>query len=393
MTMTTEVRVPDIGDFKDVPVLQVLVREGMRVERETPLVILESEKSTIDIPSPMAGVVAEVSVHPGQKVSQGALILTLNDTGASASAQVGADGTPRRRPYASPAVRAMSRRLGVTLEAVPGTGPRGRILPGDVKAQAAQPQADGVPEAQVLDTAASMAETEFSRFGATARRPLSRVAQRAAANLARNWATIPHVTNFDEADVTALEEFRIAANAERAPEETKLTLLAFLIKVSAAALRRFPDFNASLDGQDLIVKHYCHVGFATDTPAGLLVPVIRDADTKGLRLIASEAAQRIEEARAGRLSLKNMEGGCFTVTSLGSIGGTGFTPIINAPEIAILGAARARIQPRWDGTKFVPRTILPLSLSWDHRAASGAPAARFLSFITEQLSELRRLLL
>jgi pyruvate dehydrogenase E2 component (dihydrolipoamide acetyltransferase) len=417
MTAAIDVRVPDIGDFKNVPVLEVLVQAGMRVEVDTPLLTLESDKATLDVPAPQGGRVRDILVSAGERVSKGSLILTL-EANVSEGEQcaeplhtIASTNEPSRRPeirapasievassartsgrlaYTSPSVRLLCRRLGVDLAAVKGTGPRGRILRQDVQAHVRQ-------RLEAPPTATAMLEDwpriDFERFGAVDRKPLSRIAKRMAANMARNWALIPHVTNFEEADVSDLDAFRQQANLERREGEAKLTMLAFLMKAAATALRRFPELNASLDNDALVLKRYCHVGFATDTPDGLVVPVIRDADTKGLRQIAAEAAEKIALARAGKLKPVDLEGGCFTVSSLGNISGTGFAPIINAPEIAILGAAQARMQARWDGQRFQPQLVLPLSLSWDHRAVSGAAASRFLAFIAAQLSNLRQLLL
>lgn len=416
MSTTFEVRVPDIGDFKDVPVLEILVEPGALVELEAPLITLESEKATIDVPAPARGIVQEITVRKGQRVSQGAPILTLRSPDddsarivdisvpaptrssmpsppATQSADSHTAAALERRAYAGPAVRTLCRLLGVDPTSVTGSGPRGRISKEDVHLHV-QRLGEAAKARQVETTArhSRASRIDFERFGPIDRQPLSRIAKAAAENLERNWARIPHVTNFEEVDVTELEAFRDRVNRER-QADIKLTMLSFLIKAAAAALREHPKLNASLDGDTLVVKRYCHIGFAIDTPAGLLVPVIRDADRKGLLQIAGEAHELAARAREGKLKLADMEGGCFTVSSLGGIPGTGFTPIINAPEIAILGAARARMLPRWDGSQFAPRLMLPLSLSWDHRALSGAAAARFLAFIAAQLNDLPRLLL
>jgi pyruvate dehydrogenase E2 component (dihydrolipoamide acetyltransferase) len=438
MNTAIEIRVPDIGEFKDVPVLELLVQPGMFVEADTALITLESEKATIDVPCPVSGQVRVLSVSVGDQVSSGSLIATLearsspeNRTGVLAPARddialplvpvaqpeaasvvtvsdisavpsveqavstVQLPVTPigDRRAYAEPATRALAHQLGIDLSQVRGSGVRGRIVRKDVQdfaktqlQEAANRAADGRGPAATVP----WPKVDFATFGAVERRELSRVQRRSSANLARNWAVIPHVTNFEEADVTDLEAFRIEVNKESG---VKVTMLAFLIKASVSALNMFPEFNASLDDETAIFKRYYHVGFAVDTAHGPMVPVIKNADQKGLLAIASEAATLAAQAREARLKLSDIEGGCFSVSSLGGVGGVGFTAIINAPEIAILGAAKARVLPRWDGQATVPRLVLPLSLSWDHRALDGVAAGKFLTFLSKQLSDLRRWIL
>ncbi|MEA2254751.1 MAG: hypothetical protein QOG35_796 [Solirubrobacteraceae bacterium] len=425
MADVREIVVPDIGDFADVPVIEVLVSAGDEVAPEDPLVTLESDKATMDIPAPFGGTVAEVRVAVGDTVSQGSPILTLQVNGAQPQPQaaavapavqeaqpgdgagdvpapaspqaaptMGEDGAP---PYASPAVRRLARELGVDLGAVEGSGRRTRITKEDVRAVAdgaRRPAAAGAGAAAAagLDLA-PWPKVDFEQYGPVERRPLSRIAKISGPNLARNWVMIPHVTHHDEADVTDLEAFRKRANEEHAKEGVKLTMVALLLKASVAALQRFPQFNASLDGDDLVVKGYYHLGFAADTPQGLVVPVIRDVDRKGLIEIAGELTELSGRAREGKLKGEEMRGGTFTISSLGGIGGTGFTPIINAPEVAILGATRSATKPVWNGREFEPRLMLPLSLSYDHRVIDGASAARFTAYLAAVLTDLRRVLL
>ncbi len=401
------ITVPDIGDHKDIPVIEILVKPGDRVEKDAPLLILESEKATLDIPSPESGTVTTMAVSVGDRVSVGSMLLTLNVSNGSivlSNAEAVIDSNPLssitdvdRKAYASPSVRRYARALGISLNAVRGSGPKGRILKNDVERleppmshhDSAGTSADnpGTP------AAAALPRMDFSRFGATDRVSLTRIKKIAGANLARNWARIPHVSNFDEADITDLEVFRLRLTAQDPKPAVKVTVLAFLMKAAAAALQRYPEFNSSLEGEELIMKHYYHIAFAADTREGLVVPVIRDVNTKGILQIATEAAQLAEQARAGRLQLTDMQGASFTISSLGSIGGNGFTPIINAPEVAILGVARAKMQPVWDGSSFQPRRMLPLTLSWDHRVVDGIAAARFLTYLSSVLSDCRQLLL
>lgn len=429
-TQLIEIFVPDIGDFKDVPVIEILAVPGAVVGVDDALVVLESDKATIDVPSPAAGVVKEVRVKLGERVSQGSALILL-ETGASspsapaqvptpiqaspvplAPAQIANAAPPPATmvplptatmapscalPHASPAIRRFARELGVDLSLLCGSGAKGRIQKVDVL--------DFVKDA-VSGKAVSRANTgaltgtgldllpwpqiDFAKFGPIQRTPISRIKRISGANLSRNSVIIPHVTNFDEADVTELEKFRVDINKERQAKGKKLTMLAFLIKASVAALKKHPTFNASLDGDELILKRYFHIGFAADTPNGLVVPVVKDADAKGLTAIAAEAGVLAEQARDGKLKPTDMQGGCFTISSLGGIGGNGFTQIVNAPEVAILGAAKAKMKPFWDGTAFQPRLIMPVSLSWDHRVIDGAEAARFLVTLTTLLADYRR---
>jgi len=405
-----EIAVPDIGDFKNVPVIEILATPGAAVNVDDALVVLESDKATIDVPSPFAGVVKEVRVKLGDKVSTGSALILL-ESGA-ATAPVAAELTPippaapppaaepapapavdAALPHASPSIRRFARELGVDLTLLRGTGPKNRIQKSDiidfVKNAVAAKAAPSNNTGAGLDLL-PWPQVDFAKFGPIERAPLSKIKKLTAANLSRNSIIIPHVTNFDEADVTTLEKFRLDMNKEREKSGEKLTMLAFMIKAAVAALKKHPTFNASLDGEELVLKRYFHIGFAADTPNGLVVPVIKDADQKGLTAIAAEAGELAGQARAGKLKPGDMQGGCFTISSLGGIGGNGFTPIINAPEVAILGAARAKMTPVWDGEKFQPRLIMPVSLSWDHRVIDGAEAARFLVTFTTLLADFRR---
>ncbi len=443
-----EVRVPNIGGFKDVGVVEVLVKPGEAVAADASLVTLESDKATMDVPAPVAGTVREVKVKVGDRVSEGSLVLLLEVTGeagepspppAAAAPAAGAPAQsaspappaapagrpvppaappppsapePSRAPgplpapaapaaaepvptglvHASPSVRKLARELGVDLSRVTGSGPRGRVLQEDVQRfvkQALAGQVTGGPGLDLLP----WPRVDFARFGPVETRPLSRIRKIAGANLSRNWVMIPHVTQFDEADVTDLEDFRAKLNAELGEKGPKVTLLAFLVKACVAALQRFPEFNSSLDGESLVLKRYWHLGFAADTPNGLVVPVVRDADRKGILEVARELAELAGKAREGKLSAQDIQGGTFSISSLGGIGGTAFTPIVNAPEVAILGASRVAVRPVWDGERFAPRKILPLSLSYDHRVVDGAPGARFTTYLAEVLRDLRRAML
>jgi pyruvate dehydrogenase E2 component (dihydrolipoamide acetyltransferase) len=412
-----EVLVPDIGDFADVPVIEVLVSPGDTVAPEDPLVTLESDKATMDVPAPFGGTVAEIRVSVGDTVSEGSPILALqvqsngaqpeSETPApveSAAADAPVPASPQAEPagdedgappYASPAVRRLARELAVDLSAVEGSGRRNRITKEDVRDAAEGPRQPAVPTAAPatgLDLA-PWPKVDFEKYGPVERRPRSRIAKISGPNLARNWVMIPHVTHHDEADVTELEAFRKRVNEEHAKQGVKLTMVALLLKASVAALARFEQFNASLDGDDLVLKRYYHLGFAADTPQGLVVPVIRDVDRKGLIEIAGELTELSGRAREGKLKGEEMRGGTFTISSLGGIGGTGFTPIINAPEVAILGATRSATKPVWNGREFEPRLMLPLSLSYDHRVIDGAAAARFTAYLAAVLTDLRRVLL
>jgi len=437
-TAASDVLVPDIGDFTDVPIIEILVSPGDTVAAEDPLVTLESDKASMDVPSPMEGVVQEVKVSVGDTVSEGTLLLTLGGAeeaeedeeeteeslakpaeqepeaaetkdsadGADPPAAPAADeaaGAPAEPesaapPYASPGTRRLARELGVDLSQVEGSGRKGRITGDDVRAfkeggakpdeaPAAAPSGDGG-----LDLL-PWPSVDFSKYGEVEAVPLSRIKKISGANLARNWVRIPHVTHNDEADVTDLEAFRKSMNEEYKKQEVRVTMLAFLIKACVAALKEFPEFNASLDGDNLIVKRYYNVGFAADTPNGLVVPVVKGADGKGIIEIANEMGELSGAARAGKLKPGDMAGGNFSISSLGGIGGTSFTPIVNAPEVAILGVVRSVMKPVWDGSEFAPRLMLPLSLSYDHRVIDGASAARFVKYLVSTLEDLRRVLL
>jgi pyruvate dehydrogenase E2 component (dihydrolipoyllysine-residue acetyltransferase) len=441
--MSVEVKVPDIGDFTDVPIIEIFVKPGDAVNAEDSLVTLESDKATMDVPAPVGGIVNDVKVKVGDKVSEGSVIVVLDATGASAqpkpaesakgngaaveakpaetearapsapapapmpsrAAQEPAAAAPVDREafkaaHASPSVRKFARELGVDLARIAGTGPKGRILQDDVQKFVRGLLEGGAPAAAAGATTAGGAlnllpwpSVDFAKFGATQPRPLTRIKKISGANLARNWVMIPHVTQFDEADVTELEAFRVALNKENEKAGLKVTMLAFLIKVCVAALKRFPDFNASLDGDTLVLKQYFHIGFAADTPNGLVVPVLKDADQKGVLQLAKEMSELSAKAREGKLGPADMQGGCFSISSLGGIGGTAFTPIINAPEVAILGVSKSVMKPVWDGKAFVPRLMLPLSLSYDHRVIDGAAAARFTSHLAGLLADMRRAML
>ena len=424
-----EVRVPDIGDFKDVPVIEVLVKPGDKVKPEDPLVTLESDKATMEVPSPLGGVVQALRVKVGDKVSEGTVILTLGTDAQAAKAaataaspvlpppappappkEAGAATAPTRSAvdeagfalaYAGPGVRKLARESQVDLSKVNGSGKNGRILKEDVAAAA-----KGAPAARAAAPAAAPAggvagiellpwpKVDFAKFGPVERKPLARIKKISGANLHRNWVQIPHVTNHEDADITDLEAFRVQTNKENEKSGVRITMLAFLIKAAVAALKKFPDFNASLDGDDLILKSYYHIGFAADTPQGLVVPVLKDADKKGVIEIAKEMGDLAKLAREGKLKPADMQGGTFTISSLGGIGGTYFTPIINAPEVAILGVCRSswkQISP--DGKQSAWRLILPLSLSWDHRVIDGASAARFNAYYAGLLADMRRVLM
>jgi pyruvate dehydrogenase E2 component (dihydrolipoamide acetyltransferase) len=428
-TAASDVLVPDIGDFSDVPIIEILVSAGDTVAAEDPLVTLESDKATMDVPSPMEGVVQEVKVSVGDSVSEGTLLLTLvtpdeaeeeqpkeslaeptaqepaaeepassPSPAPAAAAAPPASAEPSDPPYASPGTRRLARELGVDLAQVTGSGRKGRITGDDVRAFK-----DGGAEAATATAAAPSGDNglellpwpsiDFSKYGEVEVVPLSRIRKISGANLARNWVRIPHVTHNDEADITGLEAFRKSMNEEYSKQEVRVTMLAFLVKACVAGLKEFPDFNASLDGDNLIVKGYYNLGFAADTPNGLVVPVVKDADAKGVIEIANEMGELSKAARAGKLMPGDMAGGNFTISSLGGIGGTSFTPIVNAPEVAILGVVRSAMKPVWDGAEFVPRLMLPLSLSYDHRVIDGAAAARFVKYLVTILEDMRRLLL
>jgi pyruvate dehydrogenase E2 component (dihydrolipoamide acetyltransferase) len=423
------VKVPDIGDFKDVPVIEVFVKPGDAVKADDPLITLESDKATMDVPSPAAGTVKEVKVKLGDKLSEGSVILTLEAAGAAAPAKAAAEPakpasalaeapretakteappakreTPAAAPidsesfkkaHASPSVRAFARELGVDLAKVKGTGPKDRILQEDVQKYVKQ-ALSGAPAAAAGGAALGLLpwpQVDFAKFGPVESKPLSRIKKISGANLHRNWVMIPHVTNCEDADITELEAFRVQLNKENEKSGIKVTMLAFLIKACVAALKKFPEFNASLDGENLIYKRYFHIGFAADTPNGLVVPVLKNADQKGALAIAKEMGELSVKAREGKLGPVDMQGGCFSISSLGGIGGTYFTPIINAPEVAILGVCRSSTRPVWNGKEFLPRLMLPLSLSYDHRVIDGAAAARFNTFLAGLLGDMRRAML
>jgi pyruvate dehydrogenase E2 component (dihydrolipoamide acetyltransferase) len=437
-----EVRLPDIGDFKDIPVIEVLVSPGETVAAEQSLLTLESDKATMEIPSPQAGTVRNVAAKVGDKLNRGDLILTLTPEASAAPAapppepaaparpEAPADAEtpaqreararqfgekerrqapilPRpedmaaiargRKPHASPAVRRFARELGVDLARVKGSGPKGRIRKDDVQGFVKQALSAGAPlPAAGLPFALPPApEVDFSRFGPVEQVALSRIKKRSGTHLHRAWLTVPHVTQFDEADITELEAFRKAQKASAEAQSVKLTFLPFLVKAVAAALGAMPNLKASLapDGEHLILKKYTHIGVAVDTPDGLVVPVVRDADRKGVLDIARELADLSGKARGGKLLPGDMQGGCFSISSLGGIGGTAFTPIVNSPEVAILGVSRSAMKPVWDGTQFAPRLMLPLALSYDHRVVDGAEGVRFTSLLGELLGDIRRLLL
>jgi pyruvate dehydrogenase E2 component (dihydrolipoamide acetyltransferase) len=419
-----EVRVPDIGDFKDVPVIEIFVKPGDAVKAEDPLVTLESDKATMEVPSPLGGTVQSVNVKVGDKVSEGAMVLTLS----TGSVAVAAPSTPAPAAaaapttkavastasasaidevafglaYAGPGVRKFARESGVDLGRVKGTGDKGRILREDVASFAKGVPAAAKPTAAAASAGAGVGgidllpwpKVDFTKFGAIEGKPLSRIKKISGANLHRNWVMIPHVTNHDDADITDLESFRVQLNKENEKSGVKVSMLAFMIKAAVATLKKFPEFNASLDGDNLILKKYYHIGFAADTPQGLVVPVIRDADKKGVVDIAKEMGDLAKLARDGKLKPDQMQGGCFTISSLGGIGGIYFTPIINAPEVAIMGVCRSFWkQVSLDGKTSSWRFVLPLSLSWDHRVIDGASAARFNSHFAGLLADMRRMLI
>jgi pyruvate dehydrogenase E2 component (dihydrolipoamide acetyltransferase) len=411
-----EVRVPDIGDFSDVPVIEVLVKPGDVVERETPLVMLESEKASMEVPSPEAGTVKSVALKAGDKVSKGSVVLTLATSSPAvatapaapvqptAVAQVTQTAAPaalapvRSAPvesgasvHASPSIRRFARELGVRLGNVRGSGPNARITREDVQSFVKSALGAGPRGAGAAFDFPPWPKVDFAKFGPIEVRPLSRIQKISGPSLARNWVMIPHVTNNEDADITDLDEFRKQLNAET--PNVKMTMLAFLVKAVVSALQHFPNVNSSLDGDNLVLKKYYNIGFAADTPNGLLVPVIKSADKKGVLEVAAETRDLAAKAREGKLGLADMQGATFTISSLGGIGGTSFTPIINAPEVAILGASRASMRPVWNGKIFEPRLILPLSLSYDHRVIDGAQAARFNAFLAGVLGDMRRAML
>ncbi len=419
-----EVRVPDIGDFKDVPVIEVHVKPSDTVKAEDSLITLESDKATMDVPAPLSGKVQEMTIKVGDKVSEGTLIMTLVTDSAATAIAPAAAATPAiaaaaaapgpaaktgnideaafAQAYAGPGVRKLARELGVDLGKVKGSGNKGRILKEDIDnfakgapaaakaAAAAAPASAGIGGIDLLP----WPKIDFTKFGATENKPLSRIKKISGANLHRNWVMIPHVTNHDDADITDLEAFRVQLNKENEKSGVKVSMLAFMIKAAVATLKKFPEFNASLDGDNLVLKKYYHIGFAADTPQGLVVPVIRDADKKGVIDIAKEMGDLAKLARDGKLKPDQMQGGCFTISSLGGVGGIYFTPIINAPEVAIMGVCRSFWkQVSTDGKTSSWRFMLPLSLSWDHRVIDGASAARFNNHFAGLLADMRRVLI
>ncbi|MDQ3409536.1 MAG: dihydrolipoyllysine-residue acetyltransferase [Actinomycetota bacterium] len=415
-----EVLVPDIGDFTDVPVVEVLVSAGDEVEAEAPLIVLETDKASMEVPAPQGGTVNEVKVSVGDTVSQGTVIATLapagddgggeeapatSDAEASAEAEAESEGAAEEPEaesdgsgddgpvYASPSVRRLARERGIDLATITGSGRRGRIVPGDLDRAggSVSGQAAAAPDDGAGLGLAPWPQVDFEKYGEVERVELSRIRRLGGANLARNWVRIPHVTHHEDADITELEAFRKQLNSEQA--DVKVTMVSLLLKASAATLGAFPEFNASLDGEELVLKKYFHLGFAADTPRGLVVPVIRDVDAKGILALAGELTELSGRAREGKLGPGEMAGATFTISSLGGIGGTAFTPIINAPEVAILGATRAALKPVWDGERFVPRLMLGLSLSYDHRVIDGAAAARFCAHLAGVLGDMRRVLL
>jgi pyruvate dehydrogenase E2 component (dihydrolipoamide acetyltransferase) len=446
MAELKQAKVPDIGNYTNIPVIEVLVKPGDTVARDQGLVTLESDKATMEVPAPFAGVVKEIKVKLGDEVSEGSVVAVIeaseaaakpapapapaaappktempapapvsqatsvpkaSSTPATAAAMpssppipFGADTVmPGKVPLASPVVRMIARELGVDLAQVTGSERNGRITKQDVRAHVKRILEGGGP-VRAAGAGGGLnllpwPSVDFSKFCEIETRPLSKIKKISGANLARNWAMIPHVTQHDDADITDLEALRVALNKEHEKAGIKFTMLAFIIKAVAAALKKYPDFNASLDasGENLILKKYFHVGFAADTPNGLVVPVLKNADQKGLVEIAQETSELAKKARDGKLGPADMSGGCFSISSLGGIGGTAFTPIVNAPEVAILGVSKSSIKPVWDGKAFAPRLLLPLSLSYDHRVIDGAAAARFTAFLAQLLADMRRSLL
>lgn len=449
-----EVRVPDIGDFKDVAVIELLVKPGDTIKVEQSLFTVESDKASMEIPSPAAGVLKELKIKIGDTVNIGDLVAImegavpastapippgtptldrpaaqsepdtptprhlpveeakpLSDGAAPAAAPAApphAPGAPTLGlPHASPSVRKFARELGVPLDEVKGSGPKGRITQDDIQNFTKQVMSGATQTRAIAAKAPAAAsggsgvgldllpwpKVDFAKFGPVERKDLSRIKKISGANLHRNWVVIPHVTNHDDADITDLEAFRVQFNKENEKSGVKVTMLAFMIKAAVAALKKFPEFNSSLDGDQLVMKNYFHIGFAADTPNGLVVPVIKDADKKGIVQISQEMGDLAKKARDGKLGPADMTGGCFSISSLGGIGGRYFTPIINAPEVAIMGVCKSSLEPKWDGKQFAPRLMLPLSLSWDHRVIDGAAAARFNVYFASLLADFRRIVM
>ena len=407
MAAPKDVLVPDIGDFKDIPVIEVLVKPGDHVKAEESLITLESDKATMEVPAPFDGVIKELRVKVGDDVSEGTVILSLEEASPSREPQMNEDTptapaaptAPALSAHASPGVRRFARELGVEIGLVDGTGPKNRILKEDVQTfvkRSIQTSKAGTSTGSGLGfNLPAWPNVDFEKFGPVETKKLSRIKKISGSALHRNWVTIPHITQHDEADITELEAFRksLAKDAEKAG--VKITPLALIMKAAVAALKKFPEFNSSLtpEGDALFIKQYFHIGVAVDTPEGLVVPVIRDVDKKGVFEIAAELGTVSSKARDGKLGPADMSGGTFSISSLGGIGGSHFTPIVNAPEVAILGVARSTIKPIWDGTEFTPRLILPLSLSYDHRVIDGAEGARFITHLNQILSDIRRVLI
>jgi pyruvate dehydrogenase E2 component (dihydrolipoamide acetyltransferase) len=422
-----EIKVPDIGDYKDVPVIEVLVKAGDKIEKEQSIVVLESDKATMDVPSSHSGVVKEVKVKVGDNLSEGSVVVILEgspsgSTQTPVTAPVAAPATkPAVEPpiarapapppvvsaapavdpslsHASPSVRKFARELGVTIGHVKGSGLKGRITQEDVQAFVKAAMSGGAGSPAAVASGGSLGglnlipwpKVDFTKFGDIERQPLNRIKKLTAANLGRNWVMIPAVTYHEDADITDLEAFRVQTNKDNEKKGVKITMLAFLMKAAVAALKKHPEFNSSLDGDDLILKKYFNIGFAADTPTGLVVPVIKNVDKKGIFEIAQETSELAALARDGKLKPDQMQGASFTISSLGGIGGTYFSPIVNAPEVAILGVSKAAMKPVWDGKQFVPRLICPLSLSADHRVIDGALATRFNLYIAQLLADFRR---
>ncbi|MFU8788187.1 MAG: dihydrolipoyllysine-residue acetyltransferase [Methylobacter sp.] len=423
-----EIKVPDVGNVENIDVVDVLVKAGDAVKLEQTLAVLETDKASMDLPASAAGIVQELFIKPGDKVSEGTLVVTLLRTEAAAAPSVAEDvekvsvaaveqptppavvaATPAavevqaepeaavdsgKSPHATPAVRLFARELGVDINKIStGTGRKGRIVKEDVKGFVKKAMTEGT--AQNGSGIPAMPAVDFSQFGATEEQKLSKIKRLTGQNLSRVWLNLPMVTYHDEADITEMEAFRVALNAEKGKDDVKVTGLVFIIKALVAAMEQFPQFNASLsaDGEKLILKKYVNVGIAVDTPNGLVVPVLRDVNRKGINELTAELAEKSGKARLGKLMPADMQGGCITISSLGGIGGTAFTPIVNAPEVAILGVTRAKMQPVWDGKEFLPRLILPLDLTYDHRVIDGVEGARFMAAIKQYLGDIRRLLL
>ena len=429
MAKLIDVKIPDIGDYSDIPVIEVHVKAGDRVEAEQSLITLESDKASMDVPSPASGIVKEIKIKIGDKVSKDHTFLILEAEESSSSVVAATPSKPTPPPvqqaapttapvvkealqvqapavthdtisgtsHASPSVRKYARELGVDVTQVKGTGPKGRILQEDVQkfvksAMSGQSSVGAGTQGSGLNLL-PWPKVDFSKFGSTTRQPLSRIKKISAANLSRNWIVIPSVTYHEDADITDLEAFRNDTNKQNEKAGIKITMLSFIIKACVAGLKKFPEFNSSLDGDDLVLKEYFHIGFAADTPNGLVVPVIKDADKKGIYEIAKEASELAKLAREGKLKPEQMQGACFTISSLGGIGGTYFSPIINAPEVAILGVSKAAIKPVWNGKEFIPRLICPLSLTADHRVIDGVLGTKFNVYIAELLADFRRVVL